>query len=69
MARDFPKPNVEDTDPYREANALSSRFRNDLKVTIMTVPGDDDSTGDEDDDDENGAPMVNDGAPPVCSTQ
>ena len=32
MARDYPKPNVEDTDPYREANALSSRFRNDLKV-------------------------------------
>jgi hypothetical protein len=35
----------------------------------MTVPGDDDSTGDEDDDDENGAPMVNDGAPPVFPTQ
>ena len=33
MARDFPKPNVEDTDPYREANALSSRFRNDLRVS------------------------------------
>jgi len=32
MARDYPKPNVEDTDPYREANALSSRFCNDLKV-------------------------------------
>lgn len=25
-AKDFPKPNVEDTDPYREANALSKRF-------------------------------------------
>jgi len=32
-ARDFPKPNVEDTDPYREANALSTRFRtSDLRV-------------------------------------
>lgn len=35
MARDFPKPNVEDTDPYREANALSSRFRQDL----VAAPG------------------------------
>jgi len=33
VARDFPKPNVENTDPYREANALSSRFRTDLKVS------------------------------------
>uniref|UniRef100_A0A7S2D0Z8 Amine oxidase n=2 Tax=Octactis speculum TaxID=3111310 RepID=A0A7S2D0Z8_9STRA len=33
IAKDFPKPNVEDTDPYREANALSSRFKNDLRVT------------------------------------
>jgi len=24
--KDYPKPNVEDTDPYREANALSSKF-------------------------------------------
>jgi len=31
-ARDYPKPNVANTDPYREANALSSRFCNDLKV-------------------------------------
>ena len=32
-ARDFPKPNVEDTDPYREANALSKRFMGgDLKL-------------------------------------
>jgi len=32
VMRDFPKPNVENTDPYREANALSSRFSSDLKV-------------------------------------
>lgn len=25
--KDYPKPNVEDTDPYREANALSSKFK------------------------------------------
>jgi 15-cis-phytoene desaturase len=31
-ARDFPKPNVENTDPYREANALSARFSTDLRV-------------------------------------
>lgn len=33
IAKDFPKPNVENTDPYREANALSNRFKNDLRVT------------------------------------
>lgn len=29
---DFPKPNVENTQPYREANALSQRFKTDLSV-------------------------------------
>jgi len=32
VMRDFPKPNVENTDPYREANALSARFSGDLKA-------------------------------------
>ena len=31
--KDFPKPpQLENTDPYRDANALSTRFRTDLKV-------------------------------------
>jgi len=30
--KDYPKPNVEDTDNYREANALSNRFKTELKA-------------------------------------
>jgi len=31
--RDYPKPNVEDTDNYRFAEAMSSSFKSTLKVT------------------------------------
>lgn len=31
--KDFPKPNVEDTNNYREANALSDSFKTNLRVT------------------------------------
>lgn len=31
--KDFPKPNVEDTEPYREANRLSSSFKTTLRTT------------------------------------
>jgi 15-cis-phytoene desaturase len=32
MRRNFPKPNVEDTDPYREGSRLSDRFQTDLST-------------------------------------
>jgi len=32
VMKDFPKPNVENTDPYREFNALSSSFKTKLKA-------------------------------------
>mmetsp|Transcript_28868 Transcript_28868/g.36188 ORF Transcript_28868/g.36188 Transcript_28868/m.36188 type:complete len:620 (+) Transcript_28868:183-2042(+) len=32
VMKDYPKPNVEDTDNYREANALSNRFKTELKA-------------------------------------
>jgi len=34
--RDYPKPNVENTDNYREGAALSNRFKTDLKATADT---------------------------------
>jgi 15-cis-phytoene desaturase len=33
LMKDYPKPNVEDTDNYRAANVLSTSFRSSLKVT------------------------------------
>jgi len=33
VMRDYPKPNVEDTDNYRYANAMSESFKTNLKVT------------------------------------